>query len=238
MLRGLAIILMVFGHLLWDLDYFGLAPMNSGIYTFLQKTVPPLFFLLVGMSLIVSKKKIENKTLKDEEAYYKRLVVRGLKIFSLGMCITIGTLIFMPERVVLFGVLHCIGLSIVLIVPFLKYRNYALPFTLFIIFAGTIITQYPVENPNILHLTIGLHQTDVWTYTLDYFPLIPWFGICLLGLVVGDWLYCGNKRAFRMPELSRYRPAKVFQWVGQHSLVIYLLHQPIIAGALSVFLLL
>jgi len=238
MLRGLAIVLMIFGHILWDLDYFGVAPINNDVYSLLQKIVPPLFFLLVGVSLVVGKKKIENRSIEDEESYYKRLILRGFKIFGLGMILTIGSLIFMPEKVVIFGVLHCIGLSIVLSVPFLKYRNYTLLFSLLFIFAGSIITQYTVENPTILHLTIGLHQTDVWRYTLDYFPLVPWFGVCLLGIVIGDWLYSGNKRRFKMPDLSKYRPVKLFEWAGRHSLGLYILHQPIIAGALSLFILL
>ena len=57
MLRGLAIILMVIGHIFWDLDYFGLAPMNNAYYNILHKPVPPLFFLLVGIGLVVSRKK-------------------------------------------------------------------------------------------------------------------------------------------------------------------------------------
>ena len=238
MLRGLAIILMVFGHILWDLDYFGLATMNSAIYSFLQRTVPPLFFLLVGIGLIVSKKKNENRTLKEEEDYYKRLFIRGLKIFSLGMLLTLMSLIFMPEKVVFFGVLHCIGLSVILCIPFLKYRQYALPFSALFIFAFILTSQYFVENPTALHLVIGFHQENVWHYTVDYFPLIPWFGVSLLGIVIGDILYCGNKRRFRMPDLSKYRPVKLFQWAGQHSLGIYLLHQPIIAGIIFVYALL
>jgi len=237
-LRGLAIIFMIYLHVLWDLDYFGIVPMNNSIYSTLQKTVPPLFFLLVGISIIVSKKKIENKPEIDENVYYKRLVMRGLKIFGLGMILTVGSLIFMPGKVVFFGVLHCIGLSVVLSVPFLKYRNYNLLFAILLIFAGTVAAQHPVENPTIFHLTLGLHPTDVWRYTVDYFPLLPWFGICLLGIVVGDCLYSGNERRFRMPDLSKYRPAKIFQWAGQHSLIIYLLHQPVIAGALYLFVIL
>jgi uncharacterized membrane protein len=94
MLRGIAILLMIIGHILWDLDYFGLLPINSEVYSVLQRTCPPLFFLLVGMSLIVSKKKSERKSNKDENTYYKHLIVRGLNIFCLGMCLTIGSLIF------------------------------------------------------------------------------------------------------------------------------------------------
>lgn len=238
MLRGIALALMIFGHILWDLDHFGVAPINSSIYSFLQKFVPQLFFILVGIGLIVSRKKLENKIIANENEYYKRLLLRGLKVFTLGMILTIGSLIFFPNQVVLFGVLHCIGFSIVLSIPFLKYRAYTLLFGILFIFGGTILGQIHVESPTIFHLVVGLHQVDVWRYTVDYFPLLPWFGFTLLGIAIGDWLYSGNTRSFRMPDLSRYKPAKLFSWMGQHSLGIYLLHQPIIAGALSVFLLL
>lgn len=238
MLRGIAIILMIFGHIFWDLDYFGLMPINSGIYSVLQITVPPTFFLLVGISLVVSKKRIENNTLKDEKNYYNRLIFRGLKIFGLGMILTIITLLFIPEKPVFFGVLHCIGLSVILSAPFLKYRKYNLLFAITILFASLFVAEYNAENPTLLHLIVGIHQTNIWSYTVDYFPLLPWFGVCLLGIIIGDFLYSGNERKFRMPDLSRYRPAKIFQWCGQHSLMIYLIHQPVIAGALSIFMIL
>ena len=238
MLRGLAIFLMVFGHILWDLDYFGVVSMNNNVYSFLQQTVPPLFFLLIGVSLVLSKKKIEINKTKDENTYFKHLLVRGLKILSLGMILTIISLIFMPSQPVFFGVLHCIGFIVLLSAPFLKYRNFTLFFAFLFIIAGFVLAQHPVENPSIFHLIIGLHQANVWQYTVDYFPLLPWFGISLLGIVIGDMLYCGNERRFKMPDLSKYRAVKLFQWAGQHSLGIYLIHQPIIAGILSVYMLL
>ena len=105
------------------------------------------------------------------------------------------------------------------------------------LFVSLIFAQHPTKNPTLFHLILGMHQENVWAYTVDYFPLVPWFGVTLLGIAVGDWLYCGDKRRFRMPDLSRYKPVKMFQWAGQHSLVIYLLHQPIIAGTLTLFML-
>lgn len=237
-LRGVAIMLMIFGHILWDLDYFGIVPMNNVVYSALQKTVPPLFFLLVGISLIVTEKRIENSYPKNERKYYLNTVSRGLKIFSLGMILTIGSLIFIPGKPVFFGVLHCIGLSVILSAPFLKFRKYNLLIALVLIFAGTIIAQQYVENPSSFQLLIGLHSADIWSHTVDYFPLLPWFGICLLGIVIGDWLYSGEERRFRMPDLSRYKPVKMFQWFGKHSLSIYLLHQPIIAGIIFALLVL
>jgi uncharacterized membrane protein len=238
MLRGLAIFLMVFGHILWDLDYFGIVKMNNIIYSTLQHTVPPLFFLLVGISLVVSKKKNENKRENDEKRYYKHLMVRGLKILGLGLIITIGSILFIPSQPVFFGVLHCIGFAVILSAPFLKYRTIAPLFAILFIIAGFLFTRFPIDNPNIFQLAIGLHPINVWQYTVDYFPLLPWFGIVLLGISIGDILYCGNKRRFRMPDLSNYKTVKFFQWAGKHSLGIYLIHQPIIGGILSVFMLL
>ena len=237
LLRGLAIIAMVFLHLIWDLDYFGLVPLDTNIYQ-LQPVVPALFFLLVGMCLVVSKNKKRHQTLQEERKYHQHLALRGLKIFSLGMIITTISLLVMPGKPVVFGVLHCIGLSIVLSIPFLKFRSYNLLFATLMILAGFVIGSYPVESPTAIHLAVGLHQSNVWAYTVDYFPLLPWFGAALLGIALGDVLYKDNKRRFKMPDLSKYTPMRLFSWLGKHSLAIYLLHQPIIAGVLSVYLIL
>lgn len=238
MLRGVAIILMIFGHMLWDLDYFGIMPINNAVYSILQKTVPPLFFLLVGVSLIVAQKKLESSIYKNEHKYYLGVMSRGLKIFGLGMILTIGSLLVMPSTPVFFGVLHCIGISVILSAVFLKFRRYNLLIALILIFLGTIISQQCIENATCLHLLIGLHPADIWSHTVDYFPLLPWFGICLLGIVIGDWLYSGEERRFRMPDLSKYAPVRMVQWFGKHSLYIYLVHQPVIAGVMFAFLLL
>ena len=59
-LRGFAIGLMIFLHLLWDLDYFGFVPLNHQIYQF-QYIVPITFFLLVGICLVVVKTRMQIK---------------------------------------------------------------------------------------------------------------------------------------------------------------------------------
>ena len=236
-LRGIAIGLMIFLHLLWDLDYFGFLPLNHQIYQF-QYIVPITFFLLVGICLVVGKNKNPNKTPLEQKNYNRHLIMRGIKIFGFGIAITIVTFIFMPDRPIIFGVLHFIGLSIILSIPFLKLKYYNILFALLIIFVGIIIGQYPIENPTIFHLILGFHQSNIWSYTIDYFPLIPWFGVILLGVLLGDILYKDNKRKFILPDLSKYRSFTALSWIGKHSLVIYLLHQPVISGVLFIFVLL
>ena len=234
-LRGFAIIFMIFLHILWDLDYFGLVPMNTQIYQF-QKIIPAMFFVLLGMCLVVSKNKKINQPSYDEKRYNKHLFLRGLKIFALGIIITMVTMVFIPDRPIIFGVLHCIGFSIILSIPFLKFKSYNILFATLIILVGIFIGQYTIENPTALHLAVGLHQADISQYTIDYFPLFPWFGACLFGIALGHFLYKGNERRFKIPDLSKYKPVTMFSWLGQHSLAIYLFHQPIIAGTLFVFM--
>ena len=237
LLRGFAIISMIFLHVLWDLDYFGFVPLNYQIYQF-QKIVPTMFFLLVGMCLVVSKNKKLNQPPQEQKIYNKHLILRGLKIFSLGVIITTLTMIFMPDSPIIFGVLHFIGLAIVLSIPFIKFKAYNILFATIILLASVLIGQYHVENPTAIHLAIGLHQANVGEYTVDYFPLLPWFGVTLLGIALGNILYKDNKRRFRLPDLSKYKPVTLFSWMGQHSLAIYLFHQPILAGVLSIFVIL
>ncbi len=236
-LRGFAIVAMIFLHLLWDLDYFHILPLNQSIYL-IQPAIPALFFILVGVCLIVSKNKKCHQTAQEENEYYKHLALRGLKIFSLGMIITTVTLLVMPGRPVIFGVLHCIGLSIVLSVLFLRFKSMNFVFATAIVSVGFIAGLFTMENPSALHLIFGIHQADVWHYTIDYFPLLPWFGACLFGIALGNVLYKDNRRQFPFPDLSRFAPMRMCSWLGRHSLAIYLIHQPIIAGVLSVYLLL
>ena len=233
LLRGFAISIMVLFHLLWDLDYFGIVRLNKAMYNS-NIIFQALFLILVGVTLAVKSNRIKEPSTE----MYKQIMRHGLWIFSLGMAITAVTLLVMPERPVLFGILHCIGLSIILCAVFLRFKTYNIIFATAIIIAGFIIGHYHVSHPTIFHLMFGLHQTNVWKYTIDYFPLIPWFGVTLLGVGIGNILYKDNKRRFKIPDLSNYRPITMVSWLGKHSLAIYLFHQPIIAGALTLFILL
>jgi uncharacterized membrane protein len=232
LIRGFAIAIMIFFHILWDLDYFGLIPLDNSLYQ-QSKIMPSLFFLLVGICLYVSS---HRKPLGSEQI--KHLITRGTWILGLALFLTIITFIFFPDRPILFGVLHCIGLCIILCIPVLKLKPvYTMTLAMIIILTGFFINSIPMEHPTIVHLAVGIHPQNIWAYTIDYFPLFPWLGVCLLGVAIGAVLYKDNKRQFRLPDLSRYKPVHLFSWMGQHSLAIYLVHQPIIAGALSVYLL-
>jgi uncharacterized membrane protein len=153
------------------------------------------------------------------------------------MLLTLLTAVFLPDKPIMFGVLHCIGCCVIITAPLLRFKAKNILYGFIFLTTGLLIYfSSTVENPNILQLAIGLHQSNVGQHTIDYFPILPWLGVCLLGIALGNILYRENERRFPLPDLSKYTPTKIFSWLGQHSLVIYLLHQPIIAGLLFLYI--
>ncbi len=63
--------------------------------------------------------------------------------------------------------------------------------------------------------------------SVDYEPLFPWFGVVLAGLGLGLILYPGGVRSFSLPEIP-VRWERVLTLPGKHSLLIYIVHQPVI----------
>ncbi len=231
-LRGFAILFMIILHLLWDLDYFGIIPLNYNFYS-LNIIVPVIFFLLVGICQAVNN----NKYLNQPRKMYFRTIQRGLWILNLGMLFTLLTAVFLPDKPILFGVLHCIGCCIILSTLLLRFKSTNVILATLIIVSGLALGLfYTTESPNMVELAAGIHESNIAAHTIDYFPILPWFGVCLLGITLGNILYKDNKRRFPLPDLSKFKPSKPFSWLGQHSLAIYLVHQPIIAGCLTLIL--
>lgn len=220
-IRGITIIAMIFLHLLWDLDFFQVYPLDNGIYQ-INKIVAFSFLFIVGICLsITNGRKTPCQQLK-----------RGLWIFDVGMGLTVITLVFMPDKPILFGVLHCIGLSIILSIPFLYIKKHIVYICAMagtaITATGLLIGSIITENPTILQLIIGMHQSDLWKHTIDYFPLLPWFGIVLFGIVIGSVLYKDGKRQFKIPQFIQNKSPAMVSYLGRHSLTVYLAHQPIL----------
>jgi len=231
-LRGFAILFMIILHLFWDLDYFGILPLNKNFYS-LNIIVPVIFFLLVGICQAVNNNKYHNQPKK----MYFRTIQRGLWVLNLGMLLTLLTAVFLPDRPILFGVLHCIGCCIILSTLLLKFKSTNVIIAALIIVSGLALGLFfTTENPNMIELAAGIHEPDIAAHTIDYFPILPWLGICLLGIALGNILYKDNKRRYPLPDLTKYKPTKIFSWLGKHSLAIYLVHQPIIAGCLTLVL--
>lgn len=223
-LRGVAIIMMVIFHLMWDFWFFRILPevvLYAGFWKYFQRTTAILFLLLVGVSLTVSRRRVLETPGKQKLA--AKFLLRGLRILGWGLVISLGVWAS-GTGYVHFGILHLIGASIILAYPLLAYRwlNLALWAGLFV--AGSFVQTLRVDFSWLVWL--GLRPLGYAPN--DYFPLIPWFGVVLLGVFIGNTLYQPTGRLIPLPDLSNAPPIRLLQWLGRHSLPIYLVHQPLL----------
>jgi uncharacterized membrane protein len=177
------------------------------------------------LTLSASKAKI----LGINESLFDHFLKRGLKIFFLGMAITLVTYYLIGRGFIIFGILHFIGLAIILAYPFLKLRIV----NIFLGFIFILIGLYLQSTSFNLTKLFWVGLTSMNFYTLDYFPIFPWFGIVLIGIFLGNSLYPEHRRRIDLPDLSGSLWTRPFNALGRRSLLIYLIHQPAIVTILS-----
>jgi len=225
-LRGLAILLMVGYHLLFDLGTFAQVPRFLGFSTDLSSTswviaqyfFAGLFVVLSGISSTLTRSNIR----------------RGLRLLALSFVVTAVTYVFDSSSAVWFGILQCLGVSILIYgAAFAKARPLACG-----LWGAAIVGLTPllallktsVVIPFDWLLPFGLYSPSFSSF--DYFPLIPWLGLFLIGAALGKIAY-----ASRRSLLPRALPSSFVNFAGRWSLWIYLAHQPIIMGVLYFFML-
>ena len=220
-LRGLAIILMVGYHLLYDVgDFVGLRKF-LGFSTDLeligwvlaQNFFAGLFVVLSGISSTFSRNNLR----------------RFLKFLAAALLITMVTYFFDKSSAILFGIIHCLATSVLIYALLFQKSKPVTRLTwgsliLLLGFFMPAIKKVLIINTN-WFLPLGLHK-PVFS-SLDYFPLIPWFGLFLIGTALGHWLYADKKSLIHRPL-----PETFLNWCGRQSLWIYLSHQPVIMGIL------
>ncbi len=228
-LRGVAIVMMVIYHLMYDLYYFQVtdAIFSNPFWFYFQRATAGTFIVLVGVSLTLSINALRQRG-QTERAIYTLLLRRGLRVFGCGLVITAGTWLFFGwASAVKFGILQFIGIAIMLAFPFLTlcWTNLALWIGLSLL--GRALSEITISGPWLLWLGIQ----PVNHIYVDYFPLIPWFGVVLLGVFLGNMLYSNGERRYSLP--LPVAPFKPMQWLGEHSLLLYLIHQPLLFALLT-----
>ncbi len=224
MLRGVAIVMMVVYHFMWDLR--GLAGYDINVYTgfwhIWQQITANLFIGIVGVSLTLSYGRARNKG-GSTAALWGKYVLRGVVVLTWGLVVSIVTYFVDPSHYVRFGILHLIGVSIIIAYPFLRFRWLNLILGIVLLLLAQIIPFFGLYNPWLTPLGLNAYSLPAF----DYFPLIPWFGVALIGMFVGNSLYAHGQRRFTLPDMGNAFGIRTLRLLGQNSLLIYLIHQPI-----------
>jgi uncharacterized membrane protein len=221
--RGVALGGMVVYHLIWDFAHFGLvtptAPFAPATRA-LSHLVAGAFLALVGVSLALAHPHGLRRA-----AFLKRLAL----IVGAAALVTAASYAIDSSEPILFGILHCIAVASLIAALFVA----APPGAALIVGAAAIAAPFAYSSaafnpPALVWLGLG----TVSPYTLDWRPLLPWAGVVLIGL--------GLAQA-AAPRLAGWRwtawrpahwPSRAAAFAGRHSLVVYLVHQPILFGLL------
>jgi len=197
-LRAIAIITMVIYHVLFDLNLFGLINLN------LDK--PPITFLVIIFGvLFVTLAGITS-------ALSHKLFKQSLKLLVFALLISITTYFFDKHTYVRFGILHL--LALLTFILYLTKHKYLLLISL----VFPILINY--FYPNMMSIILGFPPTNFTS--LDYYPIFPWAIPFGLGYILSKPIIQLAKSSsinFHIPIISS---------IGKHSLIIYLIHQPII----------
>jgi uncharacterized membrane protein len=221
-LRGSAILLMFIYHFIFDLNMYRVVdyPIYTGTFWIAFRTVIVVTFLtLVGVSLHLAY--VDGfKPKPFSRRFLQILIYAGL--------VSLGTYLFTPRAMVYFGILHFIAAASVLGLLFLPFYRLNLALGAGLIVLG-LVYQHPwFDEPWLRFIGLMTHKP----HTLDYVPLLPWFGVVLIGIFLGKTVF-GFKdvaQAEAAQWQSDLAPVRLLAFGGRHSLNIYLLHQPIFVG--------
>lgn len=226
--RGLAVLGMVFIHMnyalnaYFDINILASLPDFEKIVLLVMDYGGILFIFISGICCCFSHNNLK----------------RGLQLFFIAMLVTYVT--FMYEHFVdpnnlytiLFGILHCLSLCMIaghflLKLPQKQYITNIIYTVLgiLLVIAGLWLADAQVDIPGICGSLIY-----PWFLSSDYFPLLPALGWFVLGLAVGNSFYKKGKAFIPSQKVGRFPLVSGISFVGRHSLIIYLLHQPVLFG--------
>ena len=210
--RGVCIICVVIIHVVFDMRYF--FSMNftpPQWFNFIQEYGGILFVILSGICITLGHHNI----------------FRGIVVAVCALLVTAATLIVGdPEVYIFFGVLHLLAFCML---TYSLYRKLPWPAILAIgivfVALGFYFKTLTVEQPYLFPLGLKAESFQAG----DFFPIFPNTGYFMIGVVLGKTLYKKKETLFKKVD-PHFFLIRFFSFCGRHSLIIYLLQQPVTFG--------
>ena len=228
-LRGVAIVWMTVFHFCFDLNHFGWLKEDfyrDPFWTGQRTAIVSLFLFCAGLGQAVAV--VQGQS-------WARFWKRWAQVAGCALLVTAGSYFMYPKTFIYFGVLH--GIAVMLIVVRLTAGWGA---WLWLLGALAVAAQYvawQLHGSGVLPDALNTPALN-WLgligrkpITEDYVPLLPWLGVMWWGMAAGTGLL-----ARRTHWMTAALPAAAapLTWLGRWSLSWYMLHQPVLIGALLV----
>jgi len=218
------VVLMIVFHATWDLRFFGLIATDvfSASWQFFARSIGATFLTLLGLSIALGQQ-------RHPGTRFSQAVRRGGWLFTLGILVSGVTFLAVGDAYVRFGILHLLGVATIVVTLMVR-----VPLLLNVIVgcgalaSGLFLQGFQASFAWLLWLGV----TSPGIAMVDYYPVLPWVGFSFLGVAAGRWLYPLGMRRVRVPAWEALPFTRGLRWLGQHSLAIYLIHQPVLIGVL------
>lgn len=221
-LRGIAIVLMVIYHFCYDLTYFKFLHLDfyhDPFWINFRILIVSLFVGLVGVSLVLATQNGINL-----RRYARRL---GWLVL-LSLAITVMSYFMFPGRMIVFGILHFIAFASVAGLLFVRLYVPSLILGIGIILLDLLYQHEFFDQYWIHWLGLTVHRPAAE----DYVSVIPWFGVVLIGIFIGQTILRNESLQSLLSVHSDHPVMRGLAFAGRHSLLIYILHQPILFAIL------
>ena len=224
-IRGVSILAMITFHFAFDLMYFGFAKSDliyQPDWRLFERMIAFSFLFIAGLSLFIT-----HGSLINWNSFIKRYGVTAI----CAVLISAVTYVLFNGDMIRFGILHAISVSGLISLLLLKLNSFFLALLAVIIFLINLLIPQPVEGDYFWQWLIYTNETP---HSLDYRPIIPWITPFIFGMASYQLF-----KKWGLLETSNtiiYRELSILSWLGRNSLIIYLIHQPILFGGFFLFL--
>jgi uncharacterized membrane protein len=222
--RGLALLAMTSYHFMWDLSTFGYLEPGfpaTGWPKLYARAIASTFLFLAGFSLVLA-----HGSGIRWRSFWKRWAI----IVGAALLVSIASYFAIPQGLIHFGILHAIAAASLVGLVFLR-----VPVTIaFLVAVVAIITPLYLKSD-------AFNQPWLWWVGLstsprqsfDYVPLLPWLAPVLAGIGVARLPFVADRtRQNSSVDKPLGWPKKALAFIGRHSLVFYLVHQPVLISIL------
>ena len=222
--RGYALVAMAIYHFVWDLSLFGLVDPETPFewqWKLLARATAGSFLFLAGIGLVITHRRGVRWG-----PFLRRL---AMILLAAGV-ITAATRLATPNAYIFFGILHMIAVGSVaglVLLPF--HWSVAIGVGALAAWAGLAVSDPIFDQPALWWTGLGTQRI----ISNDFVPFFPAFAAVAAGISVGKYFELGTGSDTAWASLD----GPLDRWLrlaGRHSLLVYLLHQPVLIGLLYV----
>ncbi len=218
-LRALAVIFMILFHTyyLWtNIFSYDKILFSNEMWYYIWRIWAILFLLISWISYFFAKERYVQNINKK---YLKKSFIIGL----FAALITLFTYIFLPSQLIIFWILHFFAISFLLL-PYFLSLTYILQIIIILVI---LILRYIIFSDANFPLWFIFGFTYDQFYSADYYPLIPYFFIVVLWYYIWLFIKTYNLKHYLSTQKD-YKTISFLQKIWKNSLLIYIIHQPII----------